>query len=99
MSKPIDLERIEVEAKKLVTRTEGTCCDIRMIGRSRIDSLSAIVEELTAEVRRLRKGDLTPQEFQDLCHNLHDRPECTPKEFADGWSSFNANCSGRANPL
>jgi hypothetical protein len=31
------------------------------------------VDRLTAEVERLKRGDLTPDEFQGLCHNLTEK--------------------------
>ncbi len=38
---------------------------------------------LREEVARLKRGDLTPEEFHALCHNLHERVDrpCTRKEF------------------
>lgn len=48
----------------------------------------AILDRLDAlekDVKRLKEGNLTPEEFQNLCHNLHlkEKP-CTQREFEDG---------------
>jgi hypothetical protein len=40
---------------------------------------------LLEEVKRLRNGDLTPQELQNVCHNLHQKKiDCTRQEFRLG---------------
>lgn len=38
--------------------------------------------EARAECDRLKNGDFTRDEFQNLCHNLPD--DCTPESFCDG---------------
>lgn len=43
---------------------------------------------LVEEVERLRRGELTPEEVQSLCHNLHERPRCTRAEFEAGCEQF-----------
>ena len=37
------------------------------------------VEALKAEVDRLKRGDFTPEEFQNLCHNKDEKNECAFK--------------------
>ena len=58
--------------------------------------------ELLAEVERFRRGDLTPVEFQKLCHNLHLHHDgvtpCTPQEFCDGCEAFHVELFG-ASPI
>jgi hypothetical protein len=51
-------------------------------------------EFLTKEVARLKRGDFTPEEFQNLCHNRHDKPGCTPLEFAQGCVGYNKELFG-----
>ena len=52
-------------------------------------------DALTIEVARLKRGDFTPEEFQNLCHNLHERPVCTRKEFAQGCLQFQEKLFGK----
>lgn len=49
--------------------------------------------ELVREVIRLRRGEFTPQEFQDLCHNksVQDGFEA----FADGCDAYQQKLFGR----
>lgn len=44
--------------------------------------LLANIHELKAELTRLKRGDWTPDEIHDICHNLHGK--VGPQEFADG---------------
>jgi hypothetical protein len=48
-------------------------------------TLRKLYESLSKEIDRLKAGDLTPDEFQNLCHNLHlkDKP-CSRAEFEAG---------------
>ncbi len=46
--------------------------------------------------RRLRRGDLTEEEVQNLCHNL---PEDCPKKFAEGCRAYNAKLFGDRSRL
>jgi hypothetical protein len=51
---------------------------------------------LVAEVRRLKRGDFTPEEFQELCHNLHERPGgCTRDVFAAGCREYQEKLFGK----
>lgn len=56
------------------------------------------IKQLEEEVLRLRAGRLTPEEFQELCHNLHEagRP-ITREQFAAGCLSFQEQLFGH-NP-
>lgn len=37
---------------------------------ARVEELQAKVSEQEGELARLRRGDFTPEEFQNLCHNI-----------------------------
>lgn len=53
--------------------------------QSQVFELNMKVYELGKEVARLKNGDLTPQEFQNLCHNLKDKnPACPLHDFQMG---------------
>lgn len=43
-----------------------------------------LVKEAVTELRRLRRGEVTPEEVHNFCHNLSDT--VTIEEFADGCS-------------
>lgn len=46
------------------------------------DRLHGKIEKLEAEITRLKRGDFTEEEFQNLCHNLSEKveDECKFKE-------------------
>ena len=52
------------------------------------------VADLRREVRRLKRGDFTPGEFQALCHHRDERPGCTPADFADGCLAYQCQLFG-----
>ena len=56
------------------------------------------IDILTIEVARLKRGDFTPEEFQNLCHNLHERPVCTREEFSQGCLQFQEKLFGKEPP-
>ena len=67
--------------------------------RHAVDLIRAAYAEQTAELERFRRGDLTPAEFQELCHNLHEKPKpCTPQEHCDGCEAFQVKMFG-ASPI
>lgn len=49
---------------------------------------------LVAEVRRLRRGDFTPEEFQNLCHHRDQKPGCTRQDFEEGCRQYQAKLFG-----
>ncbi len=54
------------------------------------------IDYLTNELDRLRRGDFTSEEFQNLCHNLHERPGCSRAEFEEGCRAYRAKLFGGA---
>lgn len=50
------------------------------------------------EIERLKEGDFTPEEFQELCHNLHDteRDGIGPKTFAEGCIQYQEKLFGKS---
>lgn len=56
--------------------------------RRRLEELNA---NLTAELHRLRRGQFTPEELQELCHNLTPRQLC---EFQKGCENYQSALFG-----
>lgn len=50
--------------------------------------------ELRKEVERLKRGDWTPEEVHDICHNLHGK--VSAEEFAAGCAAEQRKLYGRA---
>lgn len=46
------------------------------------------IAALERECGRLRRGEFTPKEFQDLCHHRDERPGCSPQDFAQGCREY-----------
>lgn len=51
---------------------------------------------LRQELVRLKRGEFTMEEFQNLCHNRHEKPGCTAKEFFDGCAAFQKSMFGHS---
>jgi hypothetical protein len=56
-------------------------------------NIRQLVEVLCDEVERLRGGDFTPQEFQNLCHNTDIQAGF--EAFADGCEAYQQKMFGR----
>jgi hypothetical protein len=56
--------------------------------------LARHARRLLAELRRLRCGELTPEEFQALCHHLDGRPGCTREAFEAGCAAYQEKLFG-----
>jgi hypothetical protein len=65
--------------------------------RARALSAEAQVDVLTREVVRLKVGELTEQEFQDLCHGLIGSDG--PVRFAQGCREYNRKLFGDRSEL
>lgn len=53
---------------------------------------------LVAEVRRLRRGEFTREEFHELCHHLDKNPNCTRADFESGCAAYQLKLFG-PNPV
>lgn len=77
------------ENEKALADARRLCASVRRITVTEHETrLAAHVERLLAEVERLREGRLTPDEFQNLCHNLKGNPDLTPEKFFDGCAVY-----------
>ena len=52
-------------------------------------------QELIAEVQRLKRGDFSQEEFQNLCHNFDESEEC---RFLDGCRDYQRKLFGNKKP-
>ncbi len=43
---------------------------------------------LISEVRRLKRGEFSPDEFQSLCHHRDEKPGCTEIDFKNGCAEY-----------
>ena len=60
--------------------------------QERLDKLCGHIFNLTAEVTRLKKGDFTAIEFQNLCHSLGD--DCKQADFESGCAAYQKKLFG-----
>jgi hypothetical protein len=58
------------------------------------DALRDTLRSQAAEIERLKRGDFTPEEFQNLCHNRHADPMCTPEDFFAGCAEYQRKLFG-----
>lgn len=54
------------------------------------------VERQAKEIERLKRGDFTPEEFQNLCHNLPEH--CTHEVFDAGCRQYQSKLFGKERP-
>lgn len=52
------------------------------------------VRRLAAEIRRLRRGEFTPEEFQAICHHRDERPGCSRADFINGCAEYQEKLFG-----
>lgn len=52
------------------------------------------VRKLVAEIRRLRRGEFTPEEFQALCHRRDEKPGCSRADFVNGCQEYQEKLFG-----
>ena len=57
-----------------------------------VNSYLVRIRELEREVARLKSGDFTEEEFQNLCHNLDESDEC---RFKAGCEAYQAKLFGK----
>lgn len=65
--------------------------ELRKQVRDYRDAASAealLADEARAEVDRLKRGDFTPEEFQNLCHHRDEKPGCTVTDFMAGCNEY-----------
>jgi hypothetical protein len=55
-----------------------------------------VIPELLAEIRRLKRGEFTPEEFQALCHHRDEQPGCTRADFEAGCQEYQKSLFGAA---
>lgn len=46
------------------------------------------------EIARLKRGDFTKEEFQNLCHNRHEKEGCTAQDFFNGCAEYQKSLFG-----
>lgn len=61
-----------------------------------IQKLLHAKSQLRKEVERLKRGDFTPEEFQNLCHHRDEKPGCTYQEFCDGCAEYQRQLFGKS---
>lgn len=70
------------------------------IAKGSFDASQVMAKEnshLRFENERLKLGDFTAEEFQNLCHNRHEKDGCTAKEFYDGCAEFQKSLFGKSD--
>lgn len=60
--------------------------------------LACEIDRLRAEIVRLKRGDFTPEEFQNLCHHRDEKPGCTRLDFEKGCRAYQTELFGLAPP-
>lgn len=50
--------------------------------------LEIAIANLLKEIARLKRGDFTPEEFHNLCHNLHEKGVLTRADFEKGCTEY-----------
>lgn len=59
-----------------------------------IGKLLETVGAMAEENQRLKRGDFTPEEFQNLCHHRDEKPGCTQTNFEIGCTKYQRKLFG-----
>lgn len=51
--------------------------------------------EAKHEIARLKRGEFTPEEFQNLCHHRDESPGCTRADFEIGCREYQEKLFGK----
>ncbi len=70
------------------------------MGTEEIAELQSEVNRLKIEIARLKDGNFTPEEFQNLCHNLHlkgtdSTSNCRESDFRTGCLDYQDKLFGK----
>ena len=59
----------------------------------------SLKEDAQETVKRLVRGDFTPEEFQNLCHHRDYKPGCTRADFEVGCREYQDKLFGPIQPV
>ena len=85
-----DIDHALSAGKRGLTLTREQLEQLAGLFRDLVEAKNAAVRE----AERFRRGELTPDEFQRLCHNLDERPGCTRAEFEAGCRAYQEQLFG-----
>jgi regulator of replication initiation timing len=86
--------RESLEAYKEATGIVRSVEQVDRLNRS-LDKEAERAVKLEAEVARLKRGEFTPEEFQNLCHHRDETPGCTRAAFEDGCRVYQEKLFGK----
>jgi hypothetical protein len=90
-------ETIQIATGFLFVKSDkGTKADAVFIAAARTD-LPRVIQELRrerADNDRLRRGEFTAEEFQNLCHSIETKPGVSFEEFCDGCHAYQKKLFG-----
>lgn len=78
----------------LQAEADAALFDAVLLDANATPGVDRLVLKLTNEIRRLRRGDFTPEEFQALCHHRDDKPGCTRADFEAGCVAYQEKLFG-----
>lgn len=78
------------------TWTDGERTIYEQAIQSALDQACA---EKDREIARLKRGEFTPEEFQNLCHEREDRPGCSVRQFFDGCADYQLKLFGLSDRM
>lgn len=60
-----------------------------------VGKLCLAVLGMVTEMKRMERGDFTPEEFQRLCHHRDEKPDCTAQDFFNGCTEYQQKLFGK----
>lgn len=81
----------EIERLKAIIPVDQNHPDCVVLLRSGLDALDFYINELRAEITRLKEGRFTPEEFQNLCHGFSEDDR---EAFCRGCEEYQAKLFG-----
>ncbi len=86
-----EIERLN---KLLAVSSSEVIAAVEKIANKITEDVQGDNVRLLETVARLKRGDFTPDEFQNLCHHRDEKPGCTQADFDRGCREYQANLFG-----
>lgn len=64
------------------------CTELERTSHNEIEELEEQLEKANTEIARLKRGEFTEEEFQNLCHNLNENDYCRFKKGCEEYQEM-----------
>lgn len=87
------ITRLEARVRELEAEVNRLRLPVIKAYESALNNNAVVAQAMQAEIERLKRGDFTAAEFQNLCHNLPEH--CTRAVFKAGCEAYQEKLFGK----